>query len=53
MDPVPVVLEFVVFVSINTLTIKIIRSTYVFNFNPALYFFSIQELQVFSIQIVV
>ena len=39
MDLVPVVSEFVVFVSINTLALKIIRSMYLLSFNPALYFF--------------
>ena len=39
MDLVPVVLEFVAFVSINTLALKIIWSVYLLSFNPALYFF--------------
>ena len=43
MDLVPVVLEFVVFVSINTLTLKIIWSMYLLNFNLHC---TIQELKV-------
>ena len=39
MDLVPVVSEFVVFVSINTLALKIIWSMYLLSFNPALAFF--------------